>query len=527
MTEGRPRRLPLPEPVRQTIDDLARYLALDLRLVECLADGSRRPLHPEDPHAPPRGPASRRALTLDDDWRLEIEVRTLDGSQPGPAGELAAATVERMLTFTREIRFFTSELSDRYEEINLLYTISEILGQVITLEDAAYKILHEVCEVMHARRGSLWVHDPARSTLRLVASVGDDGLRGPVSIDDTRSLTARVFRDGAAVITGVQDLKVGVSAPSEGGKDTVLSVPIRYTPPEGDARTVGVINLIGRMDDERFSTSDQRLLAAIASQVGAALENNRLVQKSLEQERLAREMELAHNLQLKLLPQVDRLKDAEVAARVEAAEMVGGDFYQVFSLSGRRVGVMIGDVSGHGFPAALIMALSISAATIYASESDTPARVLRHIDDALRDELETTEMYLSLVYAVLDADAGTLVYSNAGHPHAFVITGAGEARRLDATDPPVGIAGPDAYGQVEHAWNAAEDVLLLFTDGLSDTLASNVSSGETLVVETAVANRTRAPAEVVEALFALDGARQPAAPSDDRSALVLRGAPRR
>lgn len=525
MTQGRQRRLPLPEPVRQTVDDLARYLALDLRLVELSGDDERRAVHPEDPHPPPRGPVTRRALDLDDGWRLEVEVRTLDGSQPGPAGELAAATVERMLAFTREIRFFTSELSDRYEEINLLYTISEILGAVITLEDAAYRILSEVCEVMRARRGSLWVHEPTQAALRLVASVGDDGLRGPVSIDDTRSLTARVFRDGAPAITGVQALKLATAAGGE-GQDTVLSVPIRYTPPQGDARTVGVINLIGRMDGERFSTSDQKLLAAIASQVGSALENNRLVQQSLQQERMAREMELAHNLQLKLLPQVGRLKDADVAARVEAAELVGGDFYQVFALSERRVGIMIGDVSGHGFPAALIMALSMSAATIYASESDTPAKVLRHIDDALRDELETTEMYLSLFYAVLDPDAGTLVFSNAGHPHAFLVAEDGSATRLEATDPPVGIAGPAAYGQAERPWRAEADLLLLFTDGLSDSLASEVGDGESLVVQTAVAHRARSAADVVDALFALSGVPRPAAPPDDRSALVLRGARR-
>lgn len=525
MTEGRPHRLPLPEPVRQTVDDLARYLALDLRIVELLADGSRSALHPEDPHPPPRGPVTRRSLELDDGWPLEVEVRTLDGSQPGPAGELAAATLERMLTFTREIRSFTRELSERYEEIDLLYTISEILGAVITLDDAAYKILKEVCEVMRARRGSLWVHDASETTLRLVASVGDDGLRGPVSIDDTDSLTVRVFRDGSAVITTAEALKLG--APSGApGQDTVLSVPIRYTPPDRDVVTVGVINLIGRLDGERFSTSDQRLLSAIASQVGAALENNRLVQQSLQQERMAREMELAQNLQLKLLPQVGRLTDADVAARVAAAEMVGGDFYQVFELAGRRVGVMIGDVSGHGFPAALIMALSLSAANIYASTSDTPAKVLRAIDDALRDELETTEMYLSLFYAVVDPGAGTVTYSNAGHPHAFLVRNDGAVERLDATDPPVGIAGPTAYAEAERCWSPDDDLLVLFTDGLSDTLASDLIDGETLVVQTAAAHRSRTPAEIVEALFALAGARHPTAPPDDRSALVLRGSGR-
>jgi phosphoserine phosphatase RsbU/P len=204
---------------------------------------------------------------------------------------------------------------------------------------------------------------------------------------------------------------------------------------------------------------------------------------------------------------------------------VGGDCYQAFALAEGRVGVMIVDVSGHGFPAALIMALSMSAATIYASEFGTPAKVLRHIDDALRDELETTEMYLSLFYAVLDPAAGTLTYSNAGHPHAFLVSADREAHRLAATDPPVGIAGPEAYGQEEQCWDAAADLLLLFTDGLSDSLAAgDASDGESRVVQTVIGHGSREPAEIVEALFALRGDFRPSAPSDDRTALVLRGA---
>lgn len=525
MTADRPRRLPLSESVRQTLDDLGHHLALDLRLVQVDTEGVRTVLYPDDAHPPPRGAPARRSLRPWEGSAVELEVRSLDGGEPGPFVELAGSTAERALDFAREIRFFTFELSERYEEINLLYSISEILGSILTLDDAARKILIEVCDVMAARRGSLWVHEAENAQLRLVASVGEEGLQGPVGVDDDASLTARVFRDGRAVITSDDALKRnGAPGPRIEAPDTVLAVPIRYTPPEGRARTVGVINLIGRRHGGRFTASDQKLLSAIASQVGAALENNRLIQQSLARERMAREMELAHNLQLKLLPALDRFEGATVAARVEPAELVGGDFYQVFRLTGDRVGVMIGDVSGHGFPAALIMALSMSAATIYASEFGSPAKVLRHLDDALRDELESTEMYLTLFYGVLDAGAGTLTYSNAGHPHAFVVSGAGEERRLRATDPPVGIAGPDAYGQESCDWNAADDLLLLFTDGLCDSLAETSSNeGEMRVVESVVRHRALPPAEIVDALFEVAAHEARTIPPDDRTALVLTG----
>ena len=212
-----------------------------------------------------------------------------------------------------------------------------------------------------------------------------------------------------------------------------------------------------------------------------------------------------------------------VAARVQPAEQVGGDFYHLFHLSGGRIGVMIGDVSTHGFPAALIMALSMSAAAIYALEVGKPAGVLRHLDDALRDELETTEMYLSLFYGVIDPLNREVTYSNAGHPHAFVIHSDGSHERLLATDPPVGIAGPGSFHEESMAWEPGADLLLLFTDGLSDTLAyESRGSGEDLVLDMAVQGRGGPPQAIVDALFAWAADADPTIPADDRTAVVLK-----
>jgi len=88
-------------------------------------------------------------------------------------------------------------------------------------------------------------------------------------------------------------------------------------------------------------------------------------------------------------------------------------------------------------------------------------------------------MFLSVFYGVIDPAAGVLSYSNAGHPHAFAIRQDGSYERLAATDPPVGFAGPDSYSEEAVAWHSGSDLLLLFTDGLSDTLPTrNLNNGE-------------------------------------------------
>jgi sigma-B regulation protein RsbU (phosphoserine phosphatase) len=144
---------------------------------------------------------------------------------------------------------------------------------------------------------------------------------------------------------------------------------------------------------------------------------------------------------------------------------------------------------------------------------------------ALMDELESTEMYLTLFYGVVDPADGELVYANAGHPHAFAIRNDGRTERLHAMDPPMGIAGTVEYQERSVPWVVGKDLLFLFTDGLSDDLiAETRSAGEDLLLRTAVENRDRPVCEIVAALFDMErrewqgGVRV----GDDRTAVVFR-----
>lgn len=532
MSRREPSKIPLPEPVRIVLDEFSGIFGLEVHLWGTQDSGDRVHVYPDGcvAESGPVASAVVRTVTPRNGPELELEVRPASGASGEEGGNAEAvasvlhAVLGRTYDFAHEITFFTNELSERYEEINLLYSISETLGSILRLDEAARVILGEVCDVLGARRGSLWVFRTDLQSLHLTASVGEAGLVGPLSTADPDAVTAQVFREGRSKIVtrqGGDDPAPSSGEPVE--PETFLSVPIRYTPPAGEVRTVGVINMIGRNHGGAFSASDEKLLSAIASQVGAALENNRLIQESLQQERVTHEMELAHNLQMKLLPVADNFDAARVAARVEPAQLVGGDFYHLLKLPAGRIGVMVGDVSSHGFPAALIMALAISAAAIYASEFATPAKVLRHLDDALHQELESTEMYLTLFYAVLDPVERRLLFSNAGHPHAFIVHGDGRTTRLDATDPPVGFAGADAYDQEEVPWDPESDLLFCFTDGLPDSLdPDGKENGEGRVVREVVEKRDRSPEEIVEALFQLTAQSRLGIPPDDRTALVLK-----
>jgi sigma-B regulation protein RsbU (phosphoserine phosphatase) len=199
---------------------------------------------------------------------------------------------------------------------------------------------------------------------------------------------------------------------------------------------------------------------------------------------------------------------------------VGGDFYNFIRLPEHRLGVMLGDVSSHGFGAALIMALVLSASAIHAEEADSPGDVLRLLLDSVGSDLEDTEMSLSLFYAVSDREHRVLRYANAGHPHAFVMRGDGTTQRLGATAPPLGLGSETQFASATTEWVRGADSLVLCTDGVVDARNDGGERfGEERLLACVRAARRQGSRAAVEAVFVeLQGF--PGDP-DDRSVLVL------
>jgi len=422
----------------------------------------------------------------------------------------------------READLAAQQLAESWEEINLLYSIGEILGRTVNLDDAAGTILNEISETVGATLAAILVHDEVTGLLRPVAVRGApiDAVR-PIAIDDEESVAARVFRTHRPVLAAEGDLQSRLEAPVRRG--AMLSAPVMFTTPEGGV-PLGVVILSGRRDGERFTAGDQKLVAAIATQIGTAIQIDRLVRASMAQERLAHEMQLAHDLQMRLLPAPGVVApDAQCAARVEPATSVGGDFYHLFRLGQGRTGVLIGDVSSHGYQAALIMALAMSAMAIHAQSTAEPGEAVGALLASLADELRETEMFLSLCYVVVDPAAGELRYANMGHPHAFVISADGAVERLTAGDPPLGLGSSPPHAMTR-PWKAGSDLLVLFTDGISDARdAHGAVLGEERVLDVVRARRKEVPSRIVDGVFALlEGHMGAVEAADDQALVVVR-----
>jgi sigma-B regulation protein RsbU (phosphoserine phosphatase) len=428
----------------------------------------------------------------------------------------------QFLQNTLEVEHAANELAERYEEINLLYSISEILGRTVSLEEGAATILKEVSETVGAHLGAILVHDATTASLQVIARIGGESIPAtPIGLDDPCSVSAHVFRTLHSII--VDDGEMMCDAERGFRRGAMLTVPILWTAQDG-SKPLGIVNLSDRRSGQAFTAGDQKLVTAIASQIGAAIQNARLVRQSLDQQRMQQEMQLAHDLQMKLLPDAAHVApEATVAALVVPAEDVGGDFYNLYRLSQHRIGVMIGDVSGHGYQAALIMALTMSASAIHAQGTDDPAEMLRRLYVSVKEELNTTEMFVSALYAVVDRENGVLRYGNMGHPHAFVVSRNGDVDRLVAGGPPLGMLD-QAPESSQRPWDVDGDVLLLFTDGIADARnREGKRLDEAPVLDVVRRHRAETPAQIASRVFELlDAYTEDIAAKDDLTLVVLK-----
>ncbi len=453
------------------------------------------------------------ASTVEESWPVAdgLTIRATV-AQPGTPTEVSAlklmsSCVPDVLQMDRELVFFRHQLANRHGEVALLTSVGEALGSGHVLERGVTKLLAQLVEVMDASRAELWTIDESGSHLNRFAASDVSAGGESVDLELSRSPIAEVFRSGLARSAGREE-------------GTELLVPVRQSQVFGLSGSVGVLRILPGLVSA-FQPSDHRLVSAIASQIGAAFENRRLTGESVERERMLVELELAHHLQLKLLPEIEDFSDfADIAARCEPAESVGGDFYHLFRLGEGRMGVMLGDVSSHGYSAGLIMALTMSAVSLVVRESDSPSDVLRGIHHELVRKLESTDMYMTLCYVVLDPTRNRLRYANAGHPHAFRV-GPLVSDRLEALNPPLGIAEFDAYEERELSWHPGKDTLLLFTDGLSETMRADRIWSDDLILEVVRQFADSSAGDVLDELFRMASLGDTPA-ADDRTALVLK-----
>ena len=233
---------------------------------------------------------------------------------------------------------------------------------------------------------------------------------------------------------------------------------------------IGLLNLGPRLSEREYSGDDRKLLDNLAAHAAPAVRVAQLVRQQESEvrnrERLEQELRVAQLIQQQFLPkELPELPGWQVAAYYQPARTVGGDFYDFIDLPDGHVGIVVGDVTDKGVPAALVMATTHSILRGDAPRLVSPAAVLKRANDRLYPDIPA-HMFVTCLYAVLNPETGHIRFANAGHNLPYVRSG-DQVGELRATGMPLGLMPDMEYEEMEATLQPGES-MLLHSDGLAE-----------------------------------------------------------
>ncbi len=427
---------------------------------------------------------------------------------------------------TQLLRRTDAALARRVEELEKLRSSSLAVSSTLDLDAVLAAILRDVQALFPDTETTVWQYHPEPQDLTVLQSSLADAeyRRQRLGLDSVTGQAVAARRPALE-----SDLSLLTTAPI---RDPAVELGLRgmvAVPLVSRDRVLGAINLYTYQDSPHPVTlAEAGLLGAFAAQAAVAIDNARLHQDELQRQRMEEELTVGRRIQQSMLPRgVPQVAGWEFAAVYQAARIVGGDFYDFYELPGQpvRLGVLVADVADKGVPAALFMALSRTIIRTTALSGRGPASALTRANELIRKDT-AGDVFLSAAYAVLELDTGRVVYVNAGHNRPLWYRAATQdVVELRARGVVLGILEDIRLDQ-QRLDLAPGDVLVLYTDGLTEALNAAEEEFGKEAVMAVVAEHARGSAEAIrDALMAaLSGFTGDAEPGDDVTCVVVKRA---
>ena len=286
---------------------------------------------------------------------------------------------------------------------------------------------------------------------------------------------------------------------------SVIVVPISFR-----EKNLGVLAIVNPSDGGSFGETDFSLAVSIAEQAGLAIHNLDLMATQIEKNKLDVDLGLANEIQRMLLPrELPRLDKLEMASVYIPAQKVGGDLYDIFQLDEDRVGIAIADVSGKGIPASLLMAICQSNLRHFARHLESPAEVLRELNEVMLGEMRP-EMFVTIVYAVIDMAAGEVVLARGGHELPIMVHSGGDntesrSEFISSEGMALGMVPGEIFNsavQDHRVPFVAGDILALYTDGITEVAnEEGMEFGKARLAEVVRSLRSRSSTEMTQGIL--------------------------
>jgi sigma-B regulation protein RsbU (phosphoserine phosphatase) len=344
----------------------------------------------------------------------------------------------------------------------LLAELSQSLAVTVDIEETLARAVRRIAECMHAEAASLFLLDASGEFLECRACHGPVDVRG-LKLAKTAGICGRAFDSGACQMVrdahhdpdfaGRIDARTGFNTRS------VLCTPLTTT-----SGPIGVLQVLNKQDGGLFDDADRDMLRVLAAPTALAVSNAQLVQALMEQNRIKRELQLARRMQRSLLPKRRRDQFPVIGINRPARE-ISGDWFDHFELPDGRVGFAIGDVSGKGLDAAMLMVRTASLLRWAGKDALPPDRWLARINDELCETI-SGGTFVCAVVGYYDPRTHRAEWANAGFPPALVRHAGGRYESFLAEGPPLAIVPGTAYPT--QSADLADASLYFYSDGVTD-----------------------------------------------------------
>jgi sigma-B regulation protein RsbU (phosphoserine phosphatase) len=421
--------------------------------------------------------------------------------------EADAAIVGALARSESDLEAMTAELVDRQDELLTIYEILRSTRSQLDLQETLQILAREVARLLKATHGF--------AVLGAVSDGGTLAASPGAWIDDT---------DARALLARVQGSRRAFVATPE-HRAVASAECLLVTPVEAQGEVIAALGVA--RDGPHFSAPEVKLARVIAEQAGAQLEIALLHHERLAQARLQAEMRVAAQVQQDLLPRTwPRVAGLDLFASARPASVVGGDFYDVLALGAGRCFLTLGDVTGKGAPAALIMAMTRAAlrSAVRATAEADPGSVLRYAIASLYDDFSDLGMFATTFIGRYDAASRSLHYVSAGHSPVIHRPVGGRPELLLPDEPALGMLD-DATSPTRGVTLDAGALLVVATDGFNEARDPDGELyGIDRLLDAVEAAHDRDAAAIGAALAAdVQRFRRGRPPDDDQTLLVLRG----
>ncbi len=393
----------------------------------------------------------------------------------GMTGLLLAMLLRRVSTVIEQ-RF-----QEKYDEQRILSDLGHAARAVTTIEQLFKLVVDQIQDALHTENVSIFVRDDVSgdyvcrlssphfspSSLTLAAS--------PLMLQPDAFVVKRLKKLGIPLGIGPEDFEVWAQALSSdtqarrearlGETETLKQINTRMLVQiMMKDELVGIISLGPKVGDKPFSTDDKRMLMSIAGQMAFIIENAKLVQRMVEEERLRRELAIATEVQRRLFPaSPPEVASLELSGFCQPAREIGGDYYDFLTLDDGQIGIAVADVAGKGISAALLMStvqasLRSQAIAARGSLSDLVSTMNR-----LMYSSTGAASYATFFYAQYDEVTRCLTYVNAGHNPPFLMRAGVAAKFLVDAEPCFAHAlrVPNSVSRIEGSTTAAATTAVL------------------------------------------------------------------